>query len=136
MMRRSGRGFLRKAALIARRVIRKKSLRENYSQPVLSKLVFCGGSSHPSATTLHGSANPHFVIPSAAEGPAVRLDLKQRPYSELATLNPSGLIVLNTYPACSGEVKMAFVWRQGADTFSGAKIRIVFIDLDPPRTWD
>ena len=33
--------------------------------PVLSKLVFCGGSSHPSATTLHGSANPHFVIPRA-----------------------------------------------------------------------
>src|ERR1700691_1774414 len=35
-----------------------------YFQPVLSKLVFCGGSSHPSATTLHGSAAPHFVIPS------------------------------------------------------------------------
>jgi hypothetical protein len=83
---------------------------------VLSKLVFCGGSTHPSATTLHGSANPHFVIPSlpgfpatlhvtqprvrfsvgenrmksanaikinrksgVAEGPAVRLDAKQRP---------------------------------------------------------
>jgi hypothetical protein len=30
----------------------------------LSKLVFCGGSTDPSATTLHGSANPHFVIPS------------------------------------------------------------------------
>jgi hypothetical protein len=39
----------------------RKSLRENYSQPVLSKLVFCGGSTHPSATTLHGSANLHFV---------------------------------------------------------------------------
>ena len=36
-------------------------------------------STHPSATTLRGSANPHFVIPSAAEGPAVRLDAKQRP---------------------------------------------------------
>jgi hypothetical protein len=41
-------------------------------------LAFCGGSTHPSATTLHGSANPHFVIPSEAEGPAVRLDAKQR----------------------------------------------------------
>ena len=36
-------------------------------------------STHPSATTLHGSANLHFVIPSEAEGPAVRLDAKQRP---------------------------------------------------------
>jgi hypothetical protein len=36
-------------------------------------------STHPSATTLPGSADPHFVIPSAAEGPAVRLDAKQRP---------------------------------------------------------
>jgi hypothetical protein len=30
------------------------------------------------STTLHGSANPHFVIPSEAEGPAVRLEAKQR----------------------------------------------------------
>jgi hypothetical protein len=50
------------------------------SLPVLPKLVFCGGSADPSATTLRGSANPHFVIPSEAEGPAVRLDAKQRPY--------------------------------------------------------
>ncbi len=28
------------------------------SLPVLPKLVFCGGSTHPSATRLHGSANP------------------------------------------------------------------------------
>jgi hypothetical protein len=29
---------------------------------------------------MHGSATPNFVIPSEAEGPAVRLDAKQRPY--------------------------------------------------------
>jgi hypothetical protein len=48
-------------------------------EAVLSKLAFLGGSTHPSALTLHGSANSHFVIPSEAEGPAVRLDAKQRP---------------------------------------------------------
>jgi hypothetical protein len=55
-------------------------------EAVLSKLAFLGGSTHPSALTLHGSANSHFVIPPAparrgseAEGPAVRLDAKQRP---------------------------------------------------------
>ena len=29
----------------------------------LVQIVFCGGSTHPSATTLFGSAQPHFVIP-------------------------------------------------------------------------
>jgi hypothetical protein len=31
----------------------------------LVQISFCGGSTDPSATTLHRSANPHFVIPPA-----------------------------------------------------------------------
>jgi hypothetical protein len=54
-----------------------------HSQSDLSKLVFCGGSTHPSAPTLDGSATPTLSSRperSAVEGPAVRLDVKQRPY--------------------------------------------------------
>jgi len=50
-----------------------------YSQTVF-QISFLRWFYRSMATTLHGSANPHFVIPSEAEGPAVRRDVKRRPY--------------------------------------------------------
>src|SRR5271165_3241001 len=66
------------------------------------------GSTHPSATAPHGSATPHFVIPSEAEGSAVRL------HAETKALQVSSQVLTKRFlpcsvnnPACRSEAQIA-----------------------------
>ena len=49
-----------------------------------------------------------------AAGPAVRLDAKQRPYQVSSQVLTERFVRPKQLSQRSGEAKMAFVWRQGA----------------------